>query len=233
MIKKYNFLFFAIFGLWHIQAFAQHEIHLGYSQPINDWASADINSDAGYAKGGLVLQYGGSLSQGDVVRTLVNISLGYNAMDARKFGESYSAAVWNGDIIAPGDSLVSVKLGTYAYFTTHFGLEGRITLGDNYIPIRVMGGPHILMPPDRSTLTTYSNGSSTKTEYRGEWSYDVMGASYQIGTGIVFSESLSLRVEYFSTIGQLDGSQFNNPTLSSRLFPKQFQSLFFSLGIIF
>lgn len=229
MKKKYNLLFFAFFGLLNVTAFAQHEIHLGYSQPINDWGSADINKDAGYANGGLVIQYGGSLSDGDVVRTIVNMSLGYNAMDSRRFGESYGKAYWNGDLGASGDSLISVKLGTYAYFTTHLGLEGRINLGNNYIPIRVMAGPHIFMPPDRSTIKT----SSGSTEYRGEWSYDVMGASYQFGTGYVLDEKLSFRIEYFGTLGQLEGNQFKNPTIPSKLFPKHYQSLFFSVGVLF
>lgn len=232
MIKKYKLLFVALFALIHLHAFGQHEIHIGYSQPINDWAATDISKDAGYAKGGLVLQYGGSLSQGDVIRALVNMSLGYNAMDSKSFGEEFAKSYWQGNQNSSGDSLISVKVGTYLYFTTHFGLEGRITLGDHYIPVRVAAGPHIFMPPDKSMVKTYSGSSTVETEYRGSWSYDVMGASYQIGTGIVLSEKLSFRAEYFGTIGQLAGNQFSNPTLNSGLFPKQFQSLFLSVGIL-
>ncbi|MEQ8471429.1 MAG: hypothetical protein RIC35_09595 [Marinoscillum sp.] len=232
MKKKYK-LFIAFFGLLNLSAFAQLELHLGYSQPINDWAAADITKDVGYANGGMVLQFGGPLSNGDVVRTIINAALGYNAMSSERFGENYAKAFWNGDVTVPGDSLISVKAGTYLYFTTHFGLEAKISLGDNYIPIRVMAGPHIFMPPDRSTVKTYENSGNVETEYRGDWSYDVMGASYQIGTGFVLDEKLSFRVEYFGTLGQLARSQFPNPAASPRLFPKHFQSLFFSVGIIF
>ncbi len=229
-MKNRHFLFYVFLGIITIQATAQHEIHVGYSQPINDWGAADITKDAGYAKGGLVIQYGGSLSDGDVIRTFVNMSLGYNAMDSKGFGDEYAKSYWRGEQDNPGDSLVSVNLGTYLYFTTHWGLEGRVTLGEHYIPIRVAAGPHILAPPNKSKITTYGGG---ETEYNASWSYDVLGASYQIGTGIVLSEKLSIRAEYFGTLMQLGGGQFSNPPIQNGLLPRNFQSLFLSVGLIF
>lgn len=235
-MKKTILLSCVFFGILVLRATAQFELHVGYSQPIKDWAATDITKDSGYGKGGLVLQFGGPLTSGDRVNLVANMALGYNAMDSRGFGKAYANAYWQADPTKSADSLVSVKLGTYLYTTLHIGLEAKVPLGNHYIPLRVLAGPHMFFPPNKSTIRRYAGepdagGMEVTTEYPAIWSYEVIGLSYQLGTGVVLSDQLSVRVEYFGTLGQI--GQFTNPPVPARMLPRQFHSLFFSVGILF
>jgi hypothetical protein len=222
---------------------AQLELHVGISQPINDWAAADLSKDAGYGKKGLVINFGGPLSDGETVNFIVNMTLGYNAMDSESFGKVYANNYWGNDPVGVRDSLVSMKLGTYLYGALHGGLEIKVPIGSSYdaqtyIPLRLTAGPHLFAPPNKSTVKTAitdENGNDfvTSNESLSEWSYDIVGLSYQLGTGIVLGEKLSLRVDYFTTFFQIGGQIPNNFGETPLLFPKKFQSLNFSIGIIF
>lgn len=224
MLYKTRIYILLFFGLLGFQAKSQHEIHIGLSNPTNDYY------DQGYAMKGLVLQYGGGITSGDFARIIANMALGYNAMDAKRFGQDYANAYWRNDPTGAGDSLISIKTGTYLYFTAHVGLELKIPIGDNYIPIRAMGGPHAFAPPNKHTIYQYGpdidgNIGVKEVENLGTWSYDIMGMSYQLGTGIVM-KPLSLRVEYFKSLGQLGDKDLNTA-------PWKYNSLFFSVGVIF
>ncbi len=239
-MKKLKILFYLIFGLQSLNTMAQFELHLGYSQPIKDWAAADISQDAGYGQGGLVLQFGGPISDGDAVRLIANMALGYNAMSSEKFGKEYANYRWRLDPAGLGDSIVSVQTGTYVFATAHAGLEFKIPLGgDSYIPLRATAGPHLFAPPNKSTVKTANDNldgtfTTESSESIATWSYDIVGLSYQLGTGMVLGERLSLRVDYFGTFYTIGGAQIpNNSGGLSLLYPSSFQSLFFSVGILF
>ncbi|MEQ8471435.1 MAG: hypothetical protein RIC35_09625 [Marinoscillum sp.] len=246
MYNNTKALLMLFIGFLSHNSFAQAELHIGYSQPINEWAATDISKDSGYGKNGLVVQFGGPVSEGKVVRIIANMALGYNRSDSKRFGKAYANEIWRNDPAGTGDSLVSVQLGTYLFAATHLGLEIKIPLGGggghqsySYIPLRMSAGPHMFLPPNKTTIKTYGadidgNMADKKKEYLADWSYDILGVSYQIGTGLVLNEKVSLRVEYFGTLVQLGGEQFaNNSGDISLRYPSNFQSLIFSVGILF
>lgn len=222
---KSKFLLFFLLALIGSTASAQFELHLGYSSPQKEF------SNTGYAMKGLVAQFGGRISQGEIVHLIANMALGYNAMDAKRFGQDYANAYWRADPAGVSDSIISLKTGTYLYSTFHVGLEIKIPVADMQIPIRGLVGPHMFFPPNKHTIKSYGtdiegNVGVIESENIADWSYDVMGMSYQIGTGVVLSEHLSLRAEYFKSLGQL-GDKDKGTT------PWKYNSLFFSVGVIF